>query len=181
MIEKKIISVRFVPAHLSWLFVTPYCLWWEITAAWCLFSDQSHTPLFDCLCVFVFADSLQSQFLIEFAPPAGAPGKERHCRRLTVSYPAKKKNKKRNTHICTRERGIVSIWVLLPLIVSLSRCLTVGQVKFDPPLRKETEPHHEPVSCPLSHVFKGLCEIKLSPPKHRRRPQRCYQAGSNQT
>uniref|UniRef100_A0AAQ5X1L3 non-specific serine/threonine protein kinase n=1 Tax=Amphiprion ocellaris TaxID=80972 RepID=A0AAQ5X1L3_AMPOC len=31
--------------------------------------------------------------------------------------------------------------------------LSVGQVKFDPPLRKETEPHHEPVSYEVSHAF----------------------------
>lgn len=31
--------------------------------------------------------------------------------------------------------------------------LSVGQVKFDPPLRKETEPHHEPVSYELCWVL----------------------------
>lgn len=77
----------------------------------------THTPVWLCLCVFVFADSLQSQFLIEFAPPAGAPGKERHCQRLTVSYPAQQKQ---NTHICTRERVILSIWALLLLIACFS-------------------------------------------------------------
>uniref|UniRef100_A0A674P0C9 Mitogen-activated protein kinase kinase kinase kinase n=1 Tax=Takifugu rubripes TaxID=31033 RepID=A0A674P0C9_TAKRU len=36
--------------------------------------------------------------------------------------------------------------------------INFGQVKFDPPLRKETEPHHEPVSCPPSRMFVGLCK-----------------------
>uniref|UniRef100_A0A7N8WS50 Mitogen-activated protein kinase kinase kinase kinase n=1 Tax=Mastacembelus armatus TaxID=205130 RepID=A0A7N8WS50_9TELE len=31
--------------------------------------------------------------------------------------------------------------------------INFGQVKFDPPLRKETEPHHEPVSFLLCHTF----------------------------
>lgn len=64
-----------------------FYLWWEITEAWCFFGDwrHTHTCLTPCLRVFLFANSLQFLFLIEFAPPAGAPGKERRCQRLTVS------------------------------------------------------------------------------------------------
>uniref|UniRef100_A0A8D3BRK5 non-specific serine/threonine protein kinase n=1 Tax=Scophthalmus maximus TaxID=52904 RepID=A0A8D3BRK5_SCOMX len=36
-----------------------------------------------------------------------------------------------------------------------------GQVKFDPPLRKETEPHHEPVSYYLWRIYISLCAEKL--------------------
>lgn len=43
------------------------------------------TAMWLCVCAFVFPDSLQSLFLIVFVPPAGAPGRERHCQRLTVS------------------------------------------------------------------------------------------------
>lgn len=114
-----IIYVVFAPAHLSWLFVTPYSLWWELTEAWCLFSDwwhrHTHTCLTLCLSVFLFAGSLQSLFLIEFVPPAGAPGRGRHCQRLTVSYPAKNP-----THICTRRRLILSVWALLRLFACFS-------------------------------------------------------------
>uniref|UniRef100_A0A665TQP2 Mitogen-activated protein kinase kinase kinase kinase n=1 Tax=Echeneis naucrates TaxID=173247 RepID=A0A665TQP2_ECHNA len=37
---------------------------------------------------------------------------------------------------------------------------SVGQVKFDPPLRKETEPHHEPMGACFSKVFNG-CPLKI--------------------
>lgn len=37
---------------------------------------------------------------------------------------------------------------------------SVGQVKFDPPLRKETEPHHDPVSAGISAF---LCNHPLFP------------------
>uniref|UniRef100_A0AAQ5ZAF4 Mitogen-activated protein kinase kinase kinase kinase n=1 Tax=Amphiprion ocellaris TaxID=80972 RepID=A0AAQ5ZAF4_AMPOC len=37
--------------------------------------------------------------------------------------------------------------------VTLDLLRIFGQVKFDPPLRKETEPHHEPVSYEVSHAF----------------------------
>uniref|UniRef100_A0A674NGL7 Mitogen-activated protein kinase kinase kinase kinase n=1 Tax=Takifugu rubripes TaxID=31033 RepID=A0A674NGL7_TAKRU len=43
--------------------------------------------------------------------------------------------------------------------------INFGQVKFDPPLRKETEPHHEPVSCPPSRMFVGLCKNTIMRPK----------------
>lgn len=37
--------------------------------------------------------------------------------------------------------------------------LIVGQVKFDPPLRKETEPHHEFVSnATILDFFSKICE-----------------------
>uniref|UniRef100_A0A6Q2XKF1 Mitogen-activated protein kinase kinase kinase kinase n=1 Tax=Esox lucius TaxID=8010 RepID=A0A6Q2XKF1_ESOLU len=41
--------------------------------------------------------------------------------------------------------------------------INFGQVKFDPPLRKETEPHHEPVSSlvPVTHCL-PLCSLSLS-------------------
>uniref|UniRef100_A0A8D3BCB7 Mitogen-activated protein kinase kinase kinase kinase n=1 Tax=Scophthalmus maximus TaxID=52904 RepID=A0A8D3BCB7_SCOMX len=35
--------------------------------------------------------------------------------------------------------------------------INFGQVKFDPPLRKETEPHHEPVSYYLWRIYISLC------------------------
>lgn len=104
------------------------------------------------VCVsFLFSGSLQSLFLIEFAPPAGAPGKERHYRKLTVSY----------LYLCqvVRKGLILSVCDLLNLISCFTfLAFAVGQVKFDPPLRKETEPHHEPVSSPPSSVCKTVWE-----------------------
>lgn len=44
--------------------------------------------------------------------------------------------------------------------LSLPLCFAVGQVKFDPPLRKETEPHHEPVSCSPWYMNGWQCVIQ---------------------
>lgn len=116
-----------------------------------------------CVCLSLFPDSLRSLFLTAFVPPAGAPGKERRCQRLTVSsylrskgtnqsfqfefYGQKTPRKSKFTHPPFSSHVVPSFSVTFFLTFS------VGQVKFDPPLRKETEPHHEPVSYYLSDIF----------------------------
>lgn len=47
--------------------------------------------------------------------------------------------------------------LFLPHTLSLTLSFSVGQVKFDPPLRKETEPHHEPVSFYLWRMCVSVC------------------------
>lgn len=53
------------------------------------------------------------------------------------------------------QEGLVFISLIFTSVVFL--CLSVGQVEFDPPMRKETEPHHEPVSHRPSPVSVRLC------------------------
>ncbi|CAG00278.1 unnamed protein product [Tetraodon nigroviridis] len=66
----------------------------------------------------------------------------------------------KKTHICIRYRVVLSIWVLFNCLFLL---LAVGQVKFDPPLRKETEPHHEAISLPLPLFLSSFPLLFLLP------------------
>lgn len=101
-----IIYVVFVPAHLSWLFVRPCSLWWEITEAWCLFSywwhthTHSHTP--------VDPGSVSVCLPLCWQSPVSVPHRIRSTSRSTregktlseinCELPAKKKNKRPYLH-----------------------------------------------------------------------------------